>query len=518
MMKGRKVSAKKYAIRIILIIVVSLLFILSFSYKWAVKEFSGVEFETILFQLSTPLKGTSSTILNDYKKMALIPALICIAIVIIVCLIYWRTRKYAYTICIPYHGKEKKIKLPNLRIPIVIVLMVIVIWAEALWIYGDRAFGMGKYIEAQTQESPFIENEYVNPTDVALTFPEKKRNLIWIVMESAESSSQGEEDGGIQALNYIPEMTEIAKENVSFSQSDLIEGAAAGPGGGWTIAGILSESAGVPLKLPIQGNSMSDYDTFMPKLTSLGDILKKEGYHNVFMCGSDLQFAGRDNYYVQHGDYETFDYIRAIDEGKIDKGYYVWWGFEDKKLYSFAKDMLTDLSKKDQPFNLTLLTVDTHFPGGYVCDLCPNKYESQYGNVWACASQQVGEFLAWIKEQDFYDNTTVVITGDHHTMDTEFYKGLDAKGSDGSGSLRRVYNAFINPAVEPEKEKNRKFTTLDMFPSILASMGVGIEGNRLGLGTNLFSDKETLSEQYGYKYLFEELDKKSSFYNKNILY
>jgi phosphoglycerol transferase len=49
-------------------------------------------------------------------------------------------------------------------------------------------------------------------------------------------------------------------------------------------------------------------------------------------------------------------------------------------------------------------------------------------------------------------------------------------------------------------------------------MGVTIEGDRLGLGTNLFSERDTLSEEYGYDVLFEELHLKSQFYNKEIMY
>jgi phosphoglycerol transferase len=76
----------------------------------------------------------------------------------------------------------------------------------------------------------------------------------------------------------------------------------------------------------------------------------------------------------------------------------------------------------------------------------------------------------------------------------------------------------VNPAVLPAQEKNRVFTTMDMYPTILGSMGVTIENERLGLGTNLFSGEETLSEKYGNEYLFEELLKKSNFYNTALLY
>ena len=59
---------------------------------------------------------------------------------------------------------------------------------------------------------------------------------------------------------------------------------------------------------------------------------------------------------------------------------------------------------------------------------------------------------------------------------------------------------------------------MDIFPTTLACIGARIEGNRLGLGTNLFSEEQTLAEKYGYKNMFEEMDKKSVFYDKELLY
>lgn len=78
---------------------------------------------------------------------------------------------------------------------------------------------------------------------------------------------------------------------------------------------------------------------------------------------------------------------------------------------------------------------------------------------------------------------------------------------------RTVYNAFINTNVKPINEKERIFSTMDFFPTTLASLGVYIDGDRLGLGTNLFSDKHTLLEEYNYSYVNTELNKNSRFYN-----
>ena len=191
----------------------------------------------------------------------------------------------------------------------------------------------------------------------------------------------------------------------------------------------------------------------------------------------------------------------------MPEDYYVWWGFEDEKLIEYAKEDLTELASSDQPFNYTMLTVDTHFEDGYVCDLCQDLHDgNQYGNVISCSDKQVSEFVSWIQQQEWYDNTTIVITGDHPTMDSDF---CDPVSSDYS---RRVYTAYINAdPIENHSKGERQYTTLDTFPTTLAAMGVSIEGNRLGLGTNVFSGEETLLEKDGMQLINTEFSKKSDF-------
>lgn len=156
-----------------------------------------------------------------------------------------------------------------------------------------------------------------------------------------------------------------------------------------------------------------------------------------------------------------------------------------------------------------MLTVDTHFEDGYICPLCGEEHgENQYGNVMSCASRQVVDFVNWVKEQPYYENTTIVIVGDHLTMDSDFCNTV-------SRSYQRgVYNTIINAPIEPIYEKNRVVATMDMFPTTLAALGVEIEGNRLGLGTNLFSELPTLAEQFGIEKLNQEIRKRSIFYEQ----
>ena len=189
-----------------------------------------------------------------------------------------------------------------------------------------------------------------------------------------------------------------------------------------------------------------------------------QGYHQEYLCGSNASFGGRELFFKTHGDFDIIDYPYAKEAGWIPQDYGVWWGFEDEKLFDFAKKRLLEISKNDEPFNMTLLTVDTHFEDGYVCRLCDDKFgDNQYANVIACSDKQVSDFVRWIQKQSFYENTTIVITGDHTTMDSDFCADIS------KDYQRKTYTCIINSAVEPQIKEHREFSTIDLFPTILGS-------------------------------------------------
>ena len=94
----------------------------------------------------------------------------------------------------------------------------------------------------------------------------------------------------------------------------------------WTIGAMVAQTTGLPLKSPFNGNMLTRYyDEILPGAKSLGEILEDNGYKNYIMFGSNASFAGRDVYFKNHGNYEIYDYYRAIDDGIIDDDYYVFW-------------------------------------------------------------------------------------------------------------------------------------------------------------------------------------------------
>ena len=143
---------------------------------------------------------------------------------------------------------------------------------------------------------------------------------------------------------------------------------------------------------------------------------------------------------------------------------------------------------------------------GFVGNYSETKYKEQYENSYATQSKLIYDFVRWVKEQPYYKDTTIVIVGDHLCMQSSFINKHNAKD-------RYVYSVIINPASKEANNTNRIYTALDTFPTIIGALGGEIKGNKLGLGTNLFSDESTLAEKYGINRLDTELKKSSKYYN-----
>lgn len=378
--------------------------------------------------------------------------------------------------------------------------------------YVNYKFSVAAYLRSLRETTQIYEDEYIDPAQVAITAPEQKRNLIYIYLESMETTYMSAEEGGAQETNLLPRLTALAQDNLHFAGTDNFSGMQSLSGLNWTMASLLGQTAGIPFSFPVSGNAMDVVSTFAPKMTALGDILQQNGYTQEFLCGSDASYAGRRKYFTQHGDYQIYDLFTARENGVIDSDYYVWWGFEDRILFDIARDEATRLSQEDRPFNLTLLTVDLHHLGGYICDQCGDAYDSSTADVVLCTDQLVSDFVSWCQEQPFWENTTLIITGDHPRMDTLLVDNV-------ASTQRTLYNCILNEDASVQgTTENRLFTALDMFPTTLTALGFDIEGDRLGLGVSLFSDQPTLAEHMGLTELELELNKESAFYLNKFFY
>ncbi len=488
-MKNKKLLLKRIGVFVSLLSAL-LAALLVASIRWMFATWNNLTMDELLFHMTAPLEGTNEGMIREYLLVCLLPAAVT-TVLLGGLFAFFRKNKYFYVI-------------PALTFSCAVAMSVLA--AGYTW----NKLDVGTYLEGRSTESTFIEENYVSPADTEITFPKNKRNLIYIFLESVESTYADRENGGAFEENCIPELTRLAEENEDFSGKEKgLNGGCTTTGATWTMGAMFAHTSGLPLSISINGNDMDTQESFFSGAITLGDILEQAGYSQTLLIGSEAVFGGRELYFTEHGHYEIMDYDYARKNKLIPKDYKVWWGFEDQKLFALAKDKLNELAAKDEPFNLTMLTVDTHFEDGYVCGQCQEEFgDDQYANVMACSSRQLKEFIGWIQQQDFYENTSIVLAGDHLTMDKNFCEDVD------DDYERKVYTNFINPGCSLKLNEYREYTTFDLFPTTLAALGAEIEGDRLGLGTNLFSKTQTLTEQFGLQKQRTELTKNSSFMEK----
>ncbi len=467
-------------------------------------HFGQVPIGQLIYHLHTPLDGTD---MSSYKDDIIKGLLILAGVVSFVVIIwFYLRRKYAQ------QGF------------VLLVYMVSVILIYNALYRGITHYEVVKYYKYTHEKTSLYEDNYVDGRDISIVFPEEKRNLIYIFVESMETTFADMNSGGCLEKSIIPNLTELNSEGICFGSEGLLNGAHHVTGATYTMGALAAQTAGVPINENLVSDDTlnGDWDSennYLPGVWTIGDILNENGYNQELLIGSKGTFAGRSSYFRGHGNYQIEDYDAVKEQGRLASDYKVWWGFEDEKLFEFAKEDALSLSKEDKPFNLTLLTVDTHATGGYKCELCEDEFDEQYSNVIACSDRQVADFVKWVQEQDFYENTTIVLCGDHLTPDSMYIGNIGAAGYD-----RKTYTAIINPEIDgvvvskADYADARNYTTLDMYPTTLAAMGVKIEGNKLGLGVNLFSNEQTLAEKYGLEYLNTELMKNSDLYTKKLLY
>ena len=489
-------------LRYLLLILTILLFVISIFIK---KNFESVTFDVLLFHMVNKVTGSSNSFFVAGFKF-------CFPIFIIILCIAIFFRKMFSFYFREYEVSIKFKKFNEINIAKYLYkfswIFDLLLFVIVLFISLDNVKYFD-YLKTRMQNTTIYDDEYVDPSKVDITMS-KKRNLILIYVESLETTDLNKKNGGYRDKSLMPEIDELYEIGESFNgKFNYFHGT------GWTLAGLYSTMSGVPLRSSFGVNYVQQYGRdFMAGTYMLGDVLTDMGYNQTFVMGSDKEFADRDAMFEAHGDYKLIDYYEIKRMNYVSSGYFVNWGVEDSIVFDVAKDELELLSKDDKPFSLSVLTTNTHPMEGYFEEgYC--KYNDNYTyfeNSYRCDSKIINDFINYVKEQDYYKDTTIVILGDHLSMHNENIH--DEMPADYE---RKIFNLFINSQVKNNCGDSFTWGHMDIFPTILASMGAQIDGDKLGLGTNLFSCKETISDKYKDINVIEELAKSSVFYDMCLM-
>ena len=193
--------------------------------RWALSTWANLTMDEIVYHLSAELGGVDANILRSLALTVLLPAIIAGTAALFFC-------------------RRKPLRMLLMST----ALLLISTFSSFSWFNHQLDFV--SWIRAQGEDSTFIADHYADPTAVQITFPEEKQNLIYIYLESMETTYADVASGGARSANLIPALTRIAQENEDFSgDSPLLGGGRVVGASSWTMAAMFAHTAGLPLKI-----------------------------------------------------------------------------------------------------------------------------------------------------------------------------------------------------------------------------------------------------------------------------
>ena len=218
-------------------------------------------------------------------------------------------------------------------------------------------------------------------------------NFIFIVWESFTEKALGHTIDGKEVLPYF---NLLLKNGIYFSNVY-----ASGDRTNKGIPAILSGYPAMPNTTIIHSPGKSQ------KLQVLSKFFRERGYSTPFFYGGEPEFANIKSYLLYGG----FDPITGKDDFEA-KDMNSKWGAHDGVV---MKRVIADINKTKQPFFATWLTLTSHepfeTPVPTVFD--GNDNTSKFLNSLHYTDQVVYDFIQECTKQPWWDNTVIVITGDH---------------------------------------------------------------------------------------------------------
>ncbi len=293
---------------------------------------------------------------------------------------------------------------------------------------------------------------------------DKKKNIIFIYLESYEKLYLDEDlfPGLSNWLNNL--------KNNSIYFDNLYQAYWTS----WTIAWMVGSQCWIPLILPSKINTSDLNTSYLSWAYCIWDYLKKAWYNLNYIWWSSMKFAGKWDFYKSHW-FDSLEWKDEIVNNLEDKNYlYSWWLYDDT-VFDYTYKKYDELIKKDQPFWLFMLSMDTHWDSGVISNKCNNlKYdndESSILNSYHCTDYLLSDFLKKIKNHPNFEDTIIFIASDHYAMDNNNSYNILDKNKDNRWMLFLIHN------VDEKNNEiiNKKWDTLDIWATVLSYLWFPVE-------------------------------------------
>lgn len=227
---------------------------------------------------------------------------------------------------------------------------------------------------------------------------------------------------------------------------------------------------------------------------SMSEKLGENGYYTNVMHANSRSFWNRDMIY-QSFNIESFDDVESYDVNDENS---VNWGLKDKPFFEQSVELMKNMP---QPFATRMITLTNHFPFTLdVTDQSIPEYTStsgtlnRYFQTVRYMDESLELFFEQLKETDIYDNSIIVMYGDHYGISENHNKAMaqflnkEELTAYDVAKLQSVPMFIHIPGYTEAQPIDKIAGQVDIRPTVLHLLGIETDKD-MQLGSDIFSEE-----------------------------
>jgi phosphoglycerol transferase MdoB-like AlkP superfamily enzyme len=329
--------------------------------------------------------------------------------------------------------------------------------AKAAQILGE--LGVEREALSKVLNPDLDDNEAFNPQRVP--FKRAPRNIVLISVESLSAKylgSFGNPDG------LTPRLDALAKDGLLFSRLYAT--------GTRTVRGLEALTIGIP---PIPGQSVVRRPD-NEHLSSIGEILRRQGYETMFLYGGYGYFDNMNAYYAGN----NYHVVDRTDFPEASVGFANVWGVADEFLFDNSLTQLDKAHAAGKPFLAQIMTTSNHRPYTYPDGRIDIPSPGGRNGAVKYTDYAIGHFIDQARNKPWFNDTLFVIVADHCASAAGKTK-LPVPGY-------HIPLILYAPALLKPGRDDRLVSQIDIPPTLLDIMG--LPGDDHFFGRSVFEQRD----------------------------
>lgn len=231
---------------------------------------------------------------------------------------------------------------------------------------------------------------------------------------------------------------------------------------------------------------------------SLAHMLKEQGYRNAYFHANDGQFYNRETMSKQLG----FDEFYELEDYKFVEDEFISYGLNDFDFYQQSLYRLQQLEKHNpEGWMAFLISMSSHTPftleqqdKTLTLDNPNNNIALSYFESLHYADAALGEFIEGLKEKNLYEDSVIVIYGDHFGINAQHdeTKLVMQEAIKSNYTVEDMFNVPLIvhiPNTTIQQTISKVGSQIDIYPTLINLFGLQNEKGVM-FGQDLINSKK----------------------------